>query len=231
MSTDDQTQRQNSPARVLLVDDHPVVRQGLRAMLNVPDIEVVGEATCAGEALALVATLKPDVVLMDVHMPDMDGIAATSALKSEAPTAAVIIITGVESKEQLRRAIEAGATGYLVKGMSRDVLIEAVRVIKEGGSLIDARALSEIFLENGTNGAFGAGTHNVGALSPRELQVLRLLSAGLTNKEIAREMNYSVGTVKNAVQRIIEKFGVADRTQAAVLAVRAGLDMGDSPRA
>src|SRR3990172_2925443 len=197
MSTDDQTQRQNSPARVLLVDDHPVVRQGLRAMLNVPDIEVVGEATCAGEALALVATLKPDVVLMDVKMADMDGIAATSALKSEAPTAAVIIITGVESKEQLRRAIEAGATGYLVKGMSRDVLIEAVRVIKEGGSLIDARALSEIFLENGTN------------------------------KEIAREMNYSVGTVKNAVQRIIEKFGVADRTQAAVLAVRAGLDVGD----
>lgn len=211
--------------RVLIADDHPMVRQGLRTMLNARGIAVVGEAGDGKEAVERVRELKPDVVLMDVRMPDMDGLAATEIVKKEAPGTSVIIVTSYESKDYLRRAIEAGAAGYLLKGMSRDTFIEAIKLVRGGGSLIDAKLLAELLRDMGVGesrfrgGAEGA----LEALSPREQQVLRLLVKGLTNKEIAAQMNYSVGTVKNVVQRVIEKLGVSDRTQAAVFAVRAGL--------
>jgi len=216
-----------SPVKVLIADDHPVVREGLRAMLKTPGIAVVGEARSGAEANERSRDLGPDVILMDVKMPDMDGIAATEAIKSEAPSISVIMITSFETKEYLRRAIEAGAAGYLVKGVSRETLVQAVKVVKEGGSMVDADLLSQLFNTNGPD----AWRHNemlddgLSALTPRELQVLRLVAGGLTNKEIAQRMNYSVGTVKNVVQSLIEKLSVSDRTQAAVYAVRAGLDI------
>lgn len=210
---------------VLIADDHPMVREGLRSMLEVEGIEVIGEAATGTEAVERVQQLGPDVVLMDVRMPDMDGLAATEVVKESAPETSVIVITSYESKDYLRRAIQAGSAGYLLKGMSRESLIDAIRLVRGGGSLIDARLLSELLTEMGVQetrfkGAEGA----LEALTPREQEVLQLLVRGLTNKEIAAEMHYSVGTVKNVVQRVIEKLGVSDRTQAAVYAVRAGLN-------
>jgi len=170
--------------------------------------------------------LNPDVVLMDIRMPDMDGLEATQLIKQEVPAASVIIITSYESRDYLRRAIEAGASGYMLKGMPKDALLEGIKLVKSGGSLIDAKLLSELLQQMGLRDSlrrpeYGALSE---ALAPRERDILQLVVQGLTNKEIAREMHYSVGTVKNVVQRIIEKMGASDRTQAAVLAVRAGLD-------
>jgi len=213
---------------VLIADDHPMVREGLRSMLDAEGIEVIGEAANGADAVQRVQELNPAVVLMDVRMPDMDGLAATEVIKQTSPGTSVIVVTSYESKEYLRRAIEAGAAGYLLKGMSRDSLIEAIKLVKGGGSLVDARLLAELLREMGIQGSRfeGAPEGTLEALSPREQQVLQLLVQGLTNKEIAQQMHYSVGTVKNVVQRVIEKLGVSDRTQAAVYAVRAGLSTG-----
>ncbi|MBI2913273.1 MAG: response regulator [Chloroflexi bacterium] len=210
---------------VLIADDHPMVREGLRAMLQEEGIEVIGEAANGADAVQRVQELDPAVVLMDVRMPDMDGLAATEVIKQTSPGTSVIVVTSYESKEYLRRAIEAGAAGYLLKGMSRDSLIEAIKLVKGGGSLVDARLLAELLREMGIQGGRfeGAPEGALEVLSPREQEVLRLLVEGLTNKEIAQQMHYSVGTVKNVVQRVIDKLGVSDRTQAAVYAVRAGI--------
>ncbi|HEU4758775.1 MAG TPA: PAS domain S-box protein [Dehalococcoidia bacterium] len=211
---------------VLIADDHPMVREGLRSMLDAEGIQVIGEASNGSEAVEKVQQLQPDLVLMDVRMPDMDGLAATELIKQNAAETAVIVVTSYESKEYLRRAIDAGAAGYILKGMSRQSLIDAVRLVKEGGSLIDARLLAELLRDVGMDARREEAPEGaLEALSPRERQVLGLLVHGLTNKEIAQEMHYSVGTVKNVVQRVIEKLGVSDRTQAAVFAVRAGLSV------
>ena len=210
---------------VLIADDHPMVREGLRSMLDDDEIEVIGEAATGAEAVQRVQQLNPDVVLMDVRMPDMDGLAATEVVKQGSPDTSVIVITSYESKDYLRRAIEVGAAGYLLKGMPRESLIEAIRLVRGGGSLIDARLLSELLKEMGVEGSRFQGAEGaLEALTPREQDVLQFLVRGLTNKEIAAEMHYSVGTVKNVVQRVIEKLGVSDRTQAAVYAVRAGMN-------
>ncbi len=210
---------------VVIADDHPMVREGLRSMLDADGIEIIGEAANGTEAVAAVQQLNPDVVLMDVRMPDMDGLTATEIVKEGSPETSVIVITSYESKDYLRRAIEVGAAGYLLKGMSRESLIDAIRLVRGGGSLIDARLLSELLRELGVEGSRFQGVEGaLEALTPREQEVLQLLVRGLTNKEIAAEMHYSVGTVKNVVQRVIEKLGVSDRTQAAVYAVRAGLN-------
>ena len=215
----------SGPIRVVIADDHPVVREGLQIMLSRAGIACVGEAATGSEAVERVRELKPDVVLMDVRMPGMDGLEATVMVKQEAPSTPVIMITSHESKDYLRRAIEAGAAGYILKGMSRDALAEAIRLVRGGGSLIDAKLLAELLQDMGVSES-PLGRDSEGSLetlSPRERQVLQLLAAGLTNKEIAEQIHYSLGTVKNVVQRIIEKLGVSDRTQAAVLAAKAGL--------
>ncbi|MFQ6019496.1 MAG: response regulator [Dehalococcoidia bacterium] len=215
---------------VLIVDDHPMVREGLRSMLNVKDVRVVGEAANGNEAVEQVRRLRPDVALMDVRMPDMDGLAATEIVKGELPTTSVIIVTSYESKDYLRRAIAVGAAGYLLKGMSRETLVDAIKVVRGGGSLIESSLLAELLHDMGIEGPrIEESAGLLEALSPRERQVLQLLVQGLTNKEIAAQMHYSQGTVKNVVQRLIGKLGVSDRTQAAVLAVRAGMPTSEFP--
>jgi PAS domain S-box-containing protein len=210
---------------VLIADDHPMVREGLRSMLASGEVTVIGEAATGAEAIERTQELNPQVLLMDVRMPDMDGLAATEIIKDRSPETSVIVITSYESKEYLRRAIEAGAAGYLLKGMSRERLLDAINLVTGGGSLIDSRLLSEMLKDMGVEGSRFVGTEGaLEALTPREQEVLQLLVRGLTNKEIASEMHYSMGTVKNVVQRVIEKLGVSDRTQAAVYAVRAGVD-------
>lgn len=212
--------------KVLIVDDHPVVREGLRAMLRSPGINVVGDASSGREAIERARELRPDVVLMDVKMPEMDGLAATRELKAQFPTTTVVVVTSYDTRDYLRKALEAGASGYLIKGASREKLIQAVKMARTGESLVDAELLTGLFAEPDTIPASGATTSGptLSMLSPREMEALEHLTRGLTNKEIAREMHYSVGTVKNVVQSIIVKLGVSDRTQAAVFAVRAGLE-------
>ncbi len=202
--------------RVMIVDDHPLVRDGIRAMLESSGMAVVAEASSGSEAADLAASLQPDVVLMDIRMPGVDGLEATRRIKEAASTVAVIIVTSFESQDYLVRAIEAGAAGYVLKGASRQLLTDAVRVVVEGGSMFEPAMVSAMVSEIGSRIAPLEGV--LDELNEREIS-----AAGRSNAEIAEEMNYSVGTIKNSVQQIIEKLSVSDRTQAAVLAVRAGL--------
>jgi len=209
-----------APIRVLLVDDHPVVRDGLRAMLGKPGITVVGEASSGAAAIERVGALDPDVVLMDVRMADMDGLTATSRIKERYPHTSVFIVTSFSSVDYLRRAISSGASGYLLKGMTRDTLINSVRLIRDGGSVFEAALLQDVLAGIGYT---PEAAEVVKTLSEREVEVLRMLARGQSNPEIAERLSYSVGTIKNIVQAIMEKLQVSDRTQAAVIAVRSGL--------
>lgn len=217
------TNRDTEDIRVLVTDDHPVVRDGLRAMLDEPGINVVGEAATGQQAVDRVGPLNADVVLMDVRMPDMDGLTATKLVKQQHPGVAVIVITSFESKDYLRQAVEAGAAGYLLKGMKRNLLVESIRVVRDGGSIFDPAMLASLLQGVARSEPGLEGT--LDRLTERELRVLQLVAGGHTNREIADELGYSVGTIKNAVQRVIEKLDVSDRTQAAVLAVRAGIEL------
>ena len=210
--------------RVLIADDHPVVRDGLRAMLHEEGIRVVGEVSNGRQAVDRLAALRPDVILMDIHMPDMDGLAATRLIKHDAPAVSVIVVTSFESKNYLRDAIAAGAAGYLLKGMSRSLLLESIRIVRDGGSMFDPKMLSDLLREVAEGGS-DVPAEALDALSDRERETLMLVAQGLTNREIADRLGYSVGTIKNVVQQVIEKLGVSDRTQAAVLGVRAGLEL------
>ena len=210
--------------RVLIADDHPVVRDGLRAMLHEEGILVVGEVSTGREAVDRLAALQPDVILMDIRMPDMDGLAATRLIKEEAPAVSVIVVTSFESKDYLRDAIAAGAAGYLLKGMSRSLLLDSIRIVRDGGSMFDPNVLSEL-LRQVAERVSEVPAEALDALSDRERETLTLVAEGLTNREIADRLGYSVGTIKNVVQQVIEKLGVSDRTQAAVLGVRAGLEL------
>ncbi len=210
--------------RVLIADDHPVVRDGLRAMLHEDGINVIGEVATGRQAVDRLAALRPDVILMDIRMPDMDGLAATRLIKEEAPAVSVIIVTSFESKDYLRDAIAAGAAGYLLKGMSRSLLLESIRIVRDGGSMFDPSMLSDL-LRQVAERVSEVPAEALDALSDRERETLTLVAEGLTNREIADRLGYSVGTTKNVVQQVIEKLGVSDRTQAAVLGVRAGLEL------
>ncbi len=207
---------------MLIVDDHVDVRSSLRALLQVPAVEVCGEAETGADAVQRALELRPDVVLMDVRMPDMDGLAATRLIKEHAPESAVVIVTSFESEEYLREAIEAGAAGYLLKGMSRELLLSTLNSASDGGSMIDAAMLRQL-VQRSPRPASPTGV--LDTLSDREHQTLLLVARGLTNREIAAQIGYSVGTIKNVVQQLIEKLGVSDRTQAAVVAVREGLEV------
>jgi len=212
--------------RVLIVDDQSIVREGLKSMMAMDsDICVVGEAANGLQALQRVAADPPDVVLMDVRMPEMDGLTALERIKALAPRTSVLMMTLYDDSDYLLRAVSAGAAGYLLKDSSRDELLRALRITADGGATIAPRLLPELLRRVGRAGS--APSAPAGAvealLSDRERQVLTLIAEGLTNQEIAERLVISPTTVKTHVQNILEKLDVSDRTQAAVYAVRCGL--------
>ncbi len=215
-----------TPIRVLLVDDQRLMREGLRILLELePDLEVVGEAGDGQAALAAYAALRPDVVLMDVRMPGMDGVEATRRLRERWPEARVIILTTFDNDEYVFEGLRAGALGYLLKDVSGQELAEAVRTVAAGGALIEPSVARKVLAEFARLAPparpIEAGLST--PLSEREREVLRLLALGLTNREIATRLHLAEGTVKNYVTSILQKLGVRDRTQAALRAREMGL--------
>lgn len=210
--------------RVFICDDQWIVCEGLEAILSSdPGIQVVGMANDGAEALERIAEVKPDVVLMDLKMPGMNGIQATQKIDELYPHIKVLVLTTYAADEWVFDAIRSGAAGYLLKGTPRTALIEAVKGTAEGKTHVDPAVAGKLFNQIARKNAPPPDTTIVDQLSDRELDVLRLLAHGLSNAEIANRLYLSAGTVRNYVSAILAKLEVADRTQAAVLALRYGL--------
>ncbi|UGY90634.1 response regulator [Streptomyces gobiensis] len=210
----------NDRIRVLLVDDHQVVRRGLRTFLEVQDdIEVVGEASDGAEGVARAEELRPDVVLMDVKMPGTHGIEALRRLRELNHPARVLVVTSFTEQRTVVPALRAGAAGYVYKDVDPDALAGAIRSVHAGHVLLQPEVAGALLAEEGASGGQGRG----GSLTDREREVLGLIADGRSNREIARALVLSEKTVKTHVSNILMKLDVADRTQAALWAVRHGL--------
>jgi DNA-binding NarL/FixJ family response regulator len=208
---------------VIICDDQEVVREGLRAILsNVPGIEVVGSAANGGECLDAVGAHAPDVVLMDLNMPLMNGVQATRELAAHHPDVKVLVLTTYDAEEWVLDAIRAGAAGYLLKDAPRQQLIDAIKGTAAGRTHVDPGIAGDLFGRL-ARAETSAPSRLAADLSPRERDVLRLLGKGLSNADIAEQLFLSEGTVRNYVSAVLAKLQVDDRTQAAVLAVRHGL--------
>jgi DNA-binding NarL/FixJ family response regulator len=216
--------QEQAPRRVIIADDHELARLGLRTMLTPePDLEVVGEAATGREAVELSRRLEPDLVLMDIRMPDLDGLAATRAIKEALPRTSILIVTLSEDPDYLMEALRVGAAGFVLKDASRREVVLAVRQVLTGESPLDPKLSAQLIRRMaGQTPAKERPAARGDDLTPRELEVLRLVAEGKTNAEIGQTLFVSVGTVKVHVERIIDKLGVSDRTQAAVRAVELG---------
>ena len=202
---------------VLIADDHPVVRQGLQVLLSVQDdIEVVGEAADGGQAVAMAAELDPDVILLDLKLPVMDGIAVLRELRDSARGARALVLTSAPDRSLVSLAVQAGAAGFLYKDVDPDALVRAIRSVHDGHTLLAPDAAGSLL----RSGAAAPAVQGIGALTAREREVLAQIADGRSNREIARLLRVSEKTVKTHVSSVLAKLGVADRTQAALLAVR-----------
>jgi DNA-binding NarL/FixJ family response regulator len=205
--------------RVLIVDDHPVTRDGLRAALGTAaDVEIVGEAASGEEAVEMVEASKPDVAFMDVRMPGMNGIEATKQIKERYPDTKVILFTVDESRASISEAIQAGVSGYLLKDVGADELVNAARLALEGKAVIHP-TLTQAFIEE----VRLADRRPEAPLSRREIEILQKVAYGSTTKEVADTLGISPHTVKTHLERIFEKLGANDRAQAVAIAIRKGL--------
>jgi len=219
------TPRACDAIRLVIADDHAIVREGLRRMLTGTEIIVAAEAQTGSEAVVLARQLNPDVVLLDIRMPDMDGIGALREIKRERPQIPVVMLTAYDDPTWLVQAVAYGAAGYLLKSMDARDLAKAIRGVVNGDALISQEDLAAIIQHLGS----GAGevtaplTGDISKLTSRECEVLALLVDGLTNHQIADVLGVAASTVKTHVQNVMLKLGASDRTQAAVIAVRAGI--------
>ncbi len=206
----------NKVIRILITDDHPVVRAGLEGMLSrQPDMEVVGEAGDGAEGTRMAEKLRPDVVLMDLRMPALDGVAATQEIKARCPEINILVLTTYDSDADILRAVEAGATGYLLKDAPREELYEAVRATSQGKVLF-APAVAEKLMRR-------IREPRRDTLSQREIEVLSLVRRGLSNKEIARSLHISEATIKTHLIHTFRKLDVEDRTAAVSIALERGI--------
>ncbi len=210
--------------RVLLADDHQLFRQGLRQLLEMePDIEVVGEVSDGLQVLEAVEKYSPDVVLMDISMPTVDGVAATRELVRSRPDIGVIILTMYKEDAYVFQAIRAGARGYLLKSASSEEVVEAMRAVYRGASLLDPMMTTKVLKEFRRLSETVGADDGLGGLTDTEIKILKLVAAGLSNKDIARELNFAESTVKNKLSVLFEKINVQDRTQAAIYAITHGI--------
>ena len=204
--------------RVMVVDDHPIVRQGLVSVLgDEEDLEVVGEARSGREAIALTPRLQPDVVLLDLEMPDVDGVEAIPLLLAARPGVEVLVFTAYDTDERVLGAVRAGARGYVLKGASADEIARGIRTVHGGGSYLEPRVASKLLAE------VTSPHRRAPALSDREREVLRLVAEGLPTKQIALSLSISERTVKFHVNSIFHKLGADNRAQAVALAAQRGL--------
>lgn len=205
--------------KVIVVDDHPLIRAGLRAMLAGSSIEIVAEASSASEAIAAIQSVHAEVVLMDVRLGQDDGIKTTQIIKNISPELAVLMLSSFESDDYLRAAIRVGASGYLLKGASRSTLEDVIRRIGSGESLFDEMALLRIVRSRQDESMVGV------TLNAREQQILQLICSGCTNTEISDHLVLSQGTIKKNIQSLFSKLGVQNRTEAAMAGVRLGIEL------
>lgn len=205
---------------ILVADDHPVVLDGLVAILSTqPDFEVIGTASNGLEVVAQTEALHPDVLLIDLEMPLMDGVQALETLRAKSIAVRVIVFTAFDTDERILGAVQAGAEGYLLKGAPREELFEAIRVVNAGGSLLQPIVMSKLMRHISQR----EDTKSVETLSPREREVLQLMARGLQNKEIAAELVISERTVKFHVSSILGKLGAGNRTEAVTMALQQGI--------
>src|SRR5580765_3995742 len=220
------------PIKILLVDDQPLFREGLRTLLSVQaDFEVVGEAGNGEEAIRLARSLLPSVVLMDLQMPVLDGVAATRRLRAEQPGCRIIVLTTFDDDDMVFDGLRAGAVGYLLKDAPSDKLAEAIRVAARGETFLQPSVAAKVVAEFARLSRKAVRTQDslIESLSERELEILRLIAQGASNREIAGALFLAEGTIKNHVTNILGKLEVRDRTQAALKAKDAGL-IQDSDR-
>ena len=216
-------QQKTAVINVLLVDDHALMREGLKQLLELEqDLHVVGEAVDGFDALDKIRTLRPDVVLMDIRMPMVDGIAVTRQIAHEFPSIAVIILTMSREHQRVLQAMRNGARGYLLKSASSQEVMQAIRTVHQGGMLIEPGLTGAIVHEFRRLSDSTATGQHINSLSEKDIEILRYVAAGMSNKEIAEKLAYSEKTVKNYLSLIFQKLGIRDRTQAAIFALRHG---------
>ncbi|MDT0386151.1 response regulator transcription factor [Streptomyces dubilierae] len=223
MAHDEQGDGKGSPIKVFLLDDHEVVRRGVHDLLDdEPDITVVGDAATVEQALVRVPALRPDVAVLDVRLPDGDGVTVCRELRSKMPDLACLMLTSFDDEEALLDSIMAGAAGYVLKQIQGSDLVSAVRTVARGQSLLDASATSRLMARLRSGGQQPAEeSETLPGLTDREREILELIGEGLTNRQIGQRLYLAEKTVKNHISRLLAKLGVERRIQAAVIATQA----------
>lgn len=216
--------------KVLIAEDQEIIRQSLEIMLsNKPDIEIVGTAENGREAIRLTRKLLPDVILMDIRMPEMDGVQCIEVIKEALPQIKIIVLTTFDDDEYVFNALKNGASGYLLKGISVGELVEAIKIVYKGGALINPNIAAKVFklFSHMANADYrvNVADNAIKDIGKNELKIIQLIGMGMSNKEITEKLKFSEGTIRNYISSVLSKLNLRDRTQIAIYAVQTGLTM------